>query len=164
MKQCKNCSTEFEPKHQTRGHEQVYCSIKCRTEAYKKRAMEKINNENNLRTTDVQREEHRAYPMGNIMPISNTDLIEKKFEAKLEAIEWKMKFDQVTKELEECKRKIFELESELEEIETDPKEKNTNGWLGAIQSNTEIGNAIGKLMQHDKVQNFVLTLIPETKN
>lgn len=41
MKNCKNCNAEFQPKHETRGHEQLYCSIKCRLAAYKKRVNEK---------------------------------------------------------------------------------------------------------------------------
>ena len=40
MKICKNCNAEFIPKHETRGHEQIYCSIKCRTQSYRKRVKE----------------------------------------------------------------------------------------------------------------------------
>ena len=40
MKICKNCNAEFQPKHETRGHEQIYCSIPCRTQSYRKRVKE----------------------------------------------------------------------------------------------------------------------------
>lgn len=38
MNFCKNCNIEFIPKHSTRGCKQIYCSVKCRTSAYHKRA------------------------------------------------------------------------------------------------------------------------------
>ena len=42
MKECKNCSKEFEPKHQTRGSEQKYCSIKCRQASAQIRMINRI--------------------------------------------------------------------------------------------------------------------------
>ena len=118
MKQCKNCSTEFEPKHETRGHEQLYCSIKCRTESYKKRVMNKIHENENKETqeqsrisgVDLQRTEHRINPMGNYIPNVNLEILEGKYQAKTEALEYKLRYEGLVKELEDAKRKIMELE------------------------------------------------------
>lgn len=173
MKQCKNCSTEFEPKHETRGHEQLYCSIKCRTESYKKRVMHKIQENENKETqdqsrisgADLQRSEHRINPMGNYIPNVNLEILEGKYEAKTEALEYKLRYEQSQKELESLRIKVMELENELEEYDTDG-EGESDGYMGAImdiaKTSPELGNALGKLLQNPKVQNFVINLIPDT--
>jgi hypothetical protein len=165
MKQCKNCSTEFEAKHETRGHEQLYCSIKCRTESYKKRVMNKIQENENKETqeqsrisgVDLQRTEHRINPMGNY-------ILEGKYQAKTEALEYKLRYEGLVKELEDAKRKIMELELELDEYSEGEEE--SDGYMGAImdiaKTSPELGNALGKLLQNPKVQNFVINLIPDT--
>jgi len=173
MKQCKNCSNEFEPKHETRGHEQIYCSIKCRTEAYKKRVMQKTQDNENKETqeqsrisgVDLQRAEYRTNPMGNNFSNVNLEILEGKYQAKTEALEYKLKYEAVSKELEIAKNKIFELEQELDEldIDEDDNEENIMGTvMGIAKTSPELGNALGKLLQHEKVQNFVLNLIPDT--
>lgn len=43
MKECKHCKEKFEP-HQNRGHEQLYCSNKCRNRASVERRMSKYTN------------------------------------------------------------------------------------------------------------------------
>jgi hypothetical protein len=170
MKQCKNCSIEFEPKHETRGHEQVYCSIKCRTESYKKRVMNKIQENENKETqeqsrisgVDLQRPEHRINPMGNYIPNVNLEILEGKYQAKTEALEYKLKYEQSQRELEMLKAKCMELENELDEYEGDGE---SDGYMGAImdiaKTSPELGNALGKLLQNPKVQNFVINLIPD---
>jgi hypothetical protein len=173
MKQCKNCSNDFEPKHETRGHEQLYCSIKCRTEAYKKRTTQKHQDneekepeaQSRISAADLQRAEHRINPMGNYIPNVNLEILEGKYQAKTEALEYKLRYEQVVKELEQCKMRIIELESELDEYEDDDENSN-EGYLGSImdlaKSSPELGNALGKLMQNEKVQNFILSIIPNT--
>jgi hypothetical protein len=173
MKECKNCSTEFEPKHETRGHEQLYCSIKCRTESYKKRVMNKIQGNENKETqeqsrisgVDLQRTEHRINPMGNYIPNVNLEILEGKYQAKTEALEYKLRYENLLKELETAKQKIFELEQELDEYDTEGQEE-SDGYMGAImdiaKTSPELGNALGKLLQNPKVQNFVINLIPDT--
>lgn len=172
MKQCKNCSTEFEPKHETRGHEQLYCSVKCRTESYKKRVMNKIHENENKETqeqsrisgADLQRTEHRINPMGNYIPNVNLEILEGKYQAKTEALEYKLRYEGLVKELEDAKRKIMELELELDEYSEGEEE--SDGYMGAImdiaKTSPELGNALGKLLQNPKVQNFVINLIPDT--
>lgn len=173
MKQCKNCSTEFEPKHETRGHEQLYCSIKCRTESYKKRVMHKIQDNENKETqdesrisgVDLQRTEHRINPMGNYIPNVNLEILEGKYQAKTEALEYKLRYEQSQKELENLRIKVMELENELEEYDSEG-EGESDGYMGAImdiaKTSPELGNALGKLLQNPKVQNFVINLIPDT--
>ena len=170
MKQCKNCSAEFEPKHETRGHEQLYCSVKCRMDAYKKRTM--ITNQDEARKPetiqadsriDLQRSENRVNPMGNFIPNVNLEIIEGKYQAKTEALEYKLRYEQSQKELEMLKAKYMELENELDEYEG---EGESDGYMGAImdiaKTSPELGNALGKLLQNEKVQNFVINLIPDT--
>ena len=170
MKQCKNCSAEFEPKHETRGHEQLYCSVKCRMDAYKKRTM--LTNQDEARKPetiqadsriDLQRSENRVNPMGNYIPNVNLEILEGKYQAKTEALEYKLRYEQSQRELEMLKAKYMELENELDEYEG---EGESDGYMGAImdiaKTSPELGNALGKLLQNEKVQNFVINLIPDT--
>ena len=170
MKQCKNCSTEFEPKHETRGHEQIYCSVKCRMDAYKKRTMLTHQDEAKQPETiqadsriDLQRSENRVNPMGNYIPNVNLEILEGKYQAKTEALEYKLRYEQSQRELEMLKAKYMELENELDEYEG---EGESDGYMGAImdiaKTSPELGNALGKLLQNEKVQNFVINLIPDT--
>jgi hypothetical protein len=173
MKQCKNCSIDFEPKHETRGHEQLYCSIKCRTDAYKKRTILIHQDETTKPETiqansriDIQRSDNRANPMGNYFPNVNLEILEGKYQAKTEALEYKLRYEGLVKELEDAKSKIMELENELDEYENDNEEE-SNGYMGAImemaKTSPELGNALGKILQNPKVQNFVINLIPDSK-
>jgi hypothetical protein len=170
MKQCKNCSIDFEPKHETRGHEQLYCSVKCRMDAYKKRTMLTHQDEARKPETiqadsriDLQRAENRINPMGNYIPNVNLEILEGKYQAKTEALEYKLKYEQSQRELEMLKAKCMELENELDEYEGDGE---SDGYMGAImdiaKTSPELGNALGKLLQNPKVQNFVINLIPDT--
>ena len=173
MKQCKNCSIDFEPKHETRGHEQLYCSVKCRMDAYKKRTMLTHQDEARKPETiqadsriDLQRAENRINPMGNYIPNVNLEILEGKYQAKTEALEYKLRYEGLIKELEDAKSKIMELENELDEYENDNEEE-SNGYMGAImemaKTSPELGNALGKILQNPKVQNFVINLIPDSK-
>jgi hypothetical protein len=165
MKQCKNCSNEFEPKHETRGHEQIYCSIKCRTDAYRKRNYDKVKvqDETPNQLPNIQRSEYTINPNGNIIPNGTLDIIEGKYQAKTEALEYKLRYEQSQRELEECRRKIIELESELDEYENDDESDNSIGsFMEFAKSSPELGNALGKLMQNEKVQNFIISIIPDT--
>jgi DNA-binding ferritin-like protein (Dps family) len=171
MKECKNCSAQFEPKHETRGHEQLYCSVKCRMDAYKKRTMT-INqdearkpetNETNSRT-NLQRSEDRINPMGNYMPNVNFEILEGKYIAKSEALEYKLRCEILVKELENANRKINELENQLQE--SDEGEEESGGIMGNIMTmvgnSTILGDAIGGLISNDKVKNFIVSLVPDT--
>ena len=169
MKQCKNCSAEFQSKHETRGHEQLYCSVKCRMDAYKKRTMITHQDEARKPETiqdsriDLQRSENRINPMRNYIPNVNLEILEGKYQAKTEALEYKLRYEQSQRELEIFKAKYMELENELDEYEG---EGESDGYMGAImeiaKTSPELGNALGKLLQNPKVQNFVINLIPDT--
>lgn len=171
MKQCKNCSIEFEPKHLTRGHEQVYCSIKCRTQSYNNRIMNKRQDNEKVHEikddigVNIQRSENRVNQMGNYMPHVNLEILEGKYQAKTEALEYKLRYEQSQKELESLRIKVMELENELEEYDIDG-EGESDSYMGSImdiaKTSPELGNAIGKLLQNEKVQNFVINLIPDT--
>jgi hypothetical protein len=147
MKNCQNCGTEFEPKHATRGSEQVYCSRKCGQISAKKRKEEKIINDlkikianenlqqqpiQNNRTDEIRSMAQRT--MGN----TGTDrwhytndamaTIEKLYEAKNENQFLKFKIETLEKENSELKTELYELENELElsEVEED------GGFLGGM--------------------------------
>jgi len=170
MKQCKNCSADFQSKHETRGHEQLYCSVKCRMDAYKKRTMITHQDEARKPETiqdsriDLQRSENRTNPMGNYMPNVNLEILEGKYQAKTEALEYKLRYEILVKELENANKKIMDLENELQE--SDEGDGESDGYMGAImdiaKTSPELGNALGKLLQNPKVQNFVINLIPDT--
>lgn len=173
MKQCNNCQNEFEPKHSTRGHEQLYCSIKCRTEAYKKRVMEKVKSnenqeteaKNNIGEAYIQRSDNRINPMGNNIPNVNLEILEGKYQAKTEALEYKLRYEQSQKELENLRIKVMELENELEEYDNDDSDYSTGGFMGSIlevsKNSPEFANAIGKLLQNESIQNLIGSLFPK---
>lgn len=169
MKQCHHCTSEFIPKHEKRGHEQLYCSIKCRTEAYKKRIIEKMQNGVNVEeqsngSHSLRGQDHRINTIGGIMPNVNLEILEGKYQAKTEALEFKLRFEQTQKELEDAKQKILELQSILDDYESDEGTQE-NGYLGYItdmvKNSPELGNAIGKLLQSDRVQNFLISIVPD---
>ena len=170
MKQCKNCSIDFEPKHETRGHEQLYCSVKCRMDAYKKRTMITHQDEARKpetiqadRSINFQRSEDRVNPMGNYIPNVNLEILEGKYQAKTEALEYKLRYEQVQRDLEELKAKYMKLESECEE---DEGEEESGGIMGNIVTmvgnSTILGDAIGNIISTEKVRNFIISLVPDT--
>lgn len=172
MKQCHHCASEFIPKNEKRGHEQLYCSIKCRTEAYKKRIIEKMQSngvnveEQSNGSYSLRGQDHRINTIGSTMPNVNLEILEGKYQAKTEALEFKLRFEQTQKELEDAKQKILELQATLNDYENDDGTQE-NGYLGYImdmaKNSPELGNAIGKLLQNDRVQNFLISLMPNTQ-
>ena len=169
MKQCKNCSAEFEPKHETRGHEQLYCSVKCRMDAYKKRTMlthqdeakqpETIQTDSRI---DLQRSENRVNPMGNYYPNVNLEILEGKYHAKTEALEYKLRYEQVQRDFEELKAKYMKLENEFEEDEGEEESGIMGSIVTMVGNSTILGDAIGSYMSNEKVKNFIISLVPDT--
>jgi hypothetical protein len=169
MKQCKNCSAEFEPKHETRGHEQLYCSVKCRMDAYKKRTMlthqdeakqpETIQSDSRI---DLQRSENRVNPMGNYIPNVNLEILEGKYQAKTEALEYKLRYEQVKSDFEELKAKYMKLESECEEDEGEEESGMMGSIVTMVGNSTILGDAIGNIIANEKVKNFIVSLVPDT--
>jgi hypothetical protein len=191
MKICKNCNAEFKPIHESRGQEQVYCCIKCRTESYKKRVVNKeletkLNNRkvdseiiygteqeilrqaNDItnRNINMERQRDNINPNRSNINDVNLEILEGKYQAKTEALEYKLKYENALEKIELANKKIFELEQELEEYDDD-QDSGENNMMGSImdmaKNSPELGNAIGKLLQNEKVHNFVVSLIPDNK-
>ena len=173
MKQCKHCSKEFEPKS-FRGTEQNYCSKECRTKAGNERYKQKLMNNGleksvgnnstaNITASEQQRENHNQW-QGNLFeqqrPIINSDVlryIEQCYEARTNAHIYQLKYEQTLQELNLCKSKLSALELELDQ-EPEP----ATGIIGMLNDLPEwLTPAIGKLLQSEKVQNFVINAIPE---
>lgn len=138
MKNCKNCGTEFQPKHETRGHEQLYCSIKCRTEAYKKRTNEKqIENieEKTNTINSIGRQNDSFLQLRANSDSRMFDLLEKLGEAKTETVRYQLKFEALEKENQELKTKINQLEMELNSLEMEDDEDGENDMISGLMSN-----------------------------
>jgi len=191
MKVCKNCNAEFKPIHESRGQEQIYCCIKCRTESYKKRVINKeletkldsrridseiiygteqeiLRQANNITNRSINMERQRDNINSNRSNINdvNLEILEGKYQAKTEALEYKLKYENALEKVELANRRIFQLEQELEEYDDD-QDSEDNNMMGSImdmaKNSPELGNAIGKLLQNEKVHNFVVSLIPDAK-
>jgi hypothetical protein len=139
-------------------------------DAYKKRTM--ITNQDETRkpetiqsdrSINIQRSEDRVNPMGNYYPNVNLEIIEGKYQAKTEALEYKLRYEQVQRDLEELKAKYMKLESECEE---DEGEEESGGIMGNIVTmvgnSTILGDAIGNIISTEKVRNFIISLVPDT--
>ena len=191
MKICKNCNAEFKPIHESRGQEQIYCSIKCRTESYKKRVVNKeletkLNNRKidseiiygteqeilrqakdiTNRNINMERQRDNINPNRSNINDVNLEILEGKYQAKTEALEYKLKYENALEKIELANKRIFALEQELEEYDDD-QDNGTNDMMGSVMTMAKnspvLGDAIGKLLQNEKVHNFVVSLIPEPK-
>ena len=176
MKHCKYCSKEFEPKT-IRGSEQEYCSKECRSKAgnerYKLKLMNNGNSNNfrkdsseNIRAAAEQRTnnyERKTDPFEQQQSIINPDIlryIEQCYEARTNAHVAQLKYEAALQELNIYKSKLAALEEEFEE---DPEPK--NGIIGMLNDLPEwLTPAIGKLLQSEKVQKFVINAIPEPQS
>lgn len=140
QKLCTHCETLFTPKENTKGSEQIYCSPKCRSNAAQQRMINKIKenaiqetrqsfivaeNNNNLsgnRTNIEQRADNFSPDIIRLMELN--------FETRNKISELELKNLYLTKEIEELKQEIINLELELQEAET-PGEEN-EGMIGGI--------------------------------
>ena len=185
MKKCTQCSKEFEPIFY-KGSEQTYCSKTCRTKAGNERYKLKLMT-NGITTNSTQNSEQspkpgsserigasqfiREYDNRGETNGTNTNTtanvsefvrqLEQTYEAKTDAIKFELKYENALKEIEKLKQEIVELELELED---DPEPK--QGFIGGITDLLEgmpewLAPAVGKLLQSDKVQKFVISQIPE---
>ena len=185
MKQCKQCSKEFEPQN-FRGTEQSYCSKECRTKAgnerYKLKLMTNGISEtgigSNTGSTGTERNSNIGRQSSEVIvrdswrnnnPIQSTNtfndelirFVEKTYEARTEANKYELKYEMALKEIEALKQEVVELELELEE-QPEPKQGFIGGISDLLQDLPEwITPAIGKFLQSEKVQNFVISQIPE---
>jgi hypothetical protein len=137
QKLCTQCETLFTPKENTRGSEQIYCSPKCRNAAAQTRMINKIK-ENAIQETrqPIIAENNNVVSGNRINTEQRTDnfspdiirLMESNFETRNKINELELKNLYLTKEIEELKQEIINLELELEE-EQQPEEE---GMIGGI--------------------------------
>lgn len=152
MKKCNYCNNEF-TETTTRGTEQKYCSIKCRTNAANKRHQENLINKvkqdyeqsirqpigeivstsDNTNTNGSDYQDKRKTDFFNATgDVGNSNvlrLLERNYETKAACLSYELKYEQLLKENEELKRKVIELELELEELEQEPEE---TGMIGSV--------------------------------
>ena len=140
QKLCTHCETLFTPKENTKGSEQIYCSPKCRSNAAQQRMINKIK-ENAIQETRqsfIVAENNNNLSGIRIDAQQRTDnfspdiirLMELNFETRNKISELELKNLYLTKEIEELKQEIINLELELQEAET-PGEEN-EGMIGGI--------------------------------
>lgn len=145
MKNCKNCNAEFQPKHESRGHEQIYCSIKCRSEAYKKRSNERKSpelqqqeQENQFKKAEnigyVERKNDELLQFRSDSYYDIISLLEKLSDAKTEVVRYQLKCEAFQKENEEMKNKIYQLESEIDALEED-EDESENDMISGLMTN-----------------------------
>ena len=150
MKECKNCSKEFEPKHQTRGSEQKYCSIKCRQASAQIRMINRIKenvkqeNEKENETISDNRGNQQSMDRGQsreytrtangvgIITDNHLATIKELYEAKTETIFYKLKCENLEKELNELKIEFHNLEQEYESIDEGEEESGYSAMLGGV--------------------------------
>lgn len=169
MKNCKNCLIEFEPKHLTRGHEQLYCSTACRTKNYSTRILNKrMNDEKNYQNRDsvgisLPTIQNSINSHGSFLPSVNLEILEGKYQAKTEALEYKLRYEQSQRDLEAQKVLNAALRSELDEYVNDEGEDEGEGGLMGLMKNPEISSGIGKILQRDEIADFVVSFLKMTK-
>lgn len=139
QKLCTQCETFFTPKENSRGSEQIYCSPKCRSNAAQQRMINKIK-ENAIKETrqPIVAENNNNISGNRIDTQQRADnfspdiirLMELNFETRNKISELELKNLYLTKEIEELKQEIINLELELQEAES-PGEEN-EGMLGGI--------------------------------
>jgi hypothetical protein len=150
MKKCKNCDAEFQPKHETRGHEQLYCGKKCQLIAARIRREERLKNiyekkevplqseaNNSTSSKDSNLDERKMGGVGtggrgfpNYGMANTENLYDKYYEAKIEGVQYKLENQMLRKELELKERVIIELESEIDELENETE--NEGGIMGSV--------------------------------
>ena len=138
QKICTQCELLFTPKENIRGSEQIYCSPKCRNAAAQTRMINKIK-ENAIQETrqPFNVAENNNVLSGNRNNIEQrTDnfspdiirLMELNFETRNKISELELKNLYLTKEIEELKHEIINLELELEE----EQQLEDEGMIGGI--------------------------------
>ena len=138
-------------------------------DAYKKRTMiihqdearkpETIQADRNI---NIQRSEDRVNPMGNYYPNVNLEILEGKYQAKTEALEYKLRYEQVQRDFEQLKEKYMKLESECEENEGEEESGIMGNIMTMVGNSTILGDAIGGIISDENVKNFIVSLVPNT--
>lgn len=158
---CIECNNEFKSVN-NRGVEQKYCSLKCRNKSAFKRREERLkntyfspldNNQNNkvdnnekenesiqesigYRRKDIHTrqewENARSTNGGLVISDNYLSILKECYEAKNETIFYKLKVEQLEKELNDIKIENAKLEADLDEYENEDSEGEYSGMLGGI--------------------------------
>jgi hypothetical protein len=123
-KNCVVCSTPFSIPIVNRGTEKIYCSPVCRSKAGNERMFKKIinkfqpvQNETPINPspqfTHKESQIQTSYPNGEPSFNSSIGYLERSYEAKIEALEYKLRLEGTLKDIENLKNEVLELESEL---------------------------------------------------
>lgn len=147
---CNQCKQSFTQKDNVRGSEQKYCSVKCRqTSAHirminriKENVKQENEKENEIISDDrghqqsmdrgYTREHSRASSGVGIIPDSHLATIKELYEAKNETIFYKLKCENLEKELNELKIDFHNLEQEFDSINEGEEESGYDGMLGSV--------------------------------
>lgn len=157
---CIECNNEFSSVN-NRGVEQKYCSLKCRNKSAFKRREERLkntyfspsDNNNNINSNEKENEsvqenigyrrkdihtrqeweDARNSTRGLVISDNYLSILKECYEAKNETIFYKLKVEQLEKELNDIKIENARLEADLDEYENEGEEEsNYNGMLGGI--------------------------------
>lgn len=127
-KNCLVCSSPFTIPETNRGTEKIYCSTICRSKAGNERMFKKLINQSNqpvLNETTVIPTNQFAHKESEVQAFNpsrgyhdnpNLGYIERNYEAKIEALEYKLRLEGALKELDTLKSEILELEAELDAL------------------------------------------------
>jgi cell shape-determining protein MreC len=100
--------------------------------------------------------------MGNYYPNVNLEILEGKYQAKTEALEYKLRYEQVQRDFEQLKEKYMKLESECEEDEGEEESGIMGNIMTMVGNSTILGDAIGGIISDENVRNFIVSLVPNT--
>ena len=158
-KVCQHCNTEFEPKN-IGSFEQKYCSQKCRYTANNKIRAAKILNYQN-RLTNVEQhiptttsginfnqaqQRHTDIPIFGTASDSNFSpysLLEKRYDAKIEAMEFKLKCEELERRNTQLQQENVRLQLRIEEYQNEEEEEEIGGGiLGEILQNDMVKQAL----------------------
>jgi len=147
---CQQCKQSFTQKENIRGSEQKYCSVKCRQMSAQTRMINRIkenvkqenekenetisDNRGNQQSMDRgQSREYTRTPNGvGIITDNHLATIKELYEAKTETIFYKLKCENLEKELNELKIEFHNLEQEYESIDEGEEESGYSAMLGGV--------------------------------
>lgn len=143
-KNCLVCSSPFTIPEINRGTEKVYCSSSCRSKAGNERMFKKLINQSTqpvLNETTVkpsiepsfeQTQIQASNPSRSSFDDRSLGYIERNYEAKVEALEYKLRLEGALRELDTLKGEILELEAELDALPP-PETKSEKVVMGLIE-------------------------------
>ena len=143
-KNCLVCSSPFTIPETNRGTEKVYCSSSCRSKAGNERMFKKLINQSTQpvlneptiiptnQFTHKESEVQTFNPSRGYSDDRSLGYIERNYEAKVEALEYKLRLEGALRELDTLKSEIIELEAELDALPP-PETKSEKVVMGLIE-------------------------------